>query len=710
MIRSKHRQTFLWQGLLILLPVVALASAGMFLLRHDRVLAEQEARDGAQLTASQLAQRLASDLGERMEQYREASLHFQNELGAASGALHFHDEAARTYARQLYETWQSAHPELALAAQPFCNATVSRAPDLQRPREYTTPEPPDWLAQLSPEQSRHWHEAQQAVYLQTNYAEALESLKLFEESRPPSHARANARWLRMEIESANWPDAEAAVRFAKSDMIGWNVRAESGIPIGHLVCYHALRRLPAEDALPDTLLQNIGWNVTTQPSMLVPALLDKLRAVASGLPGEPVAALSQLWDAHEKTRDVLRAFHEQHPAAAQEGLYWATAADGDYLLLVRDAGLTLTVDEQPPEGALAVYIFPRELVNQTLQALGSAPLLPSYVAAFFELGGRHVDLKTGAFAASTPLQLLGEAEEPLRNFGVAPGVGSVRAQVLLADPDRFYAQHQRRKLLFGGLIVAAACVALVGVISALRGFRRQLRLNEMKSNFVSSVSHELRAPIASVRLMAENLESGKVSDAPKQNEYFRFIGQECRRLSALIENVLDFSRIEQGRKQYEFEPTDIVALTRESVRLMEPYAAEHGVQLECKSAIRNPQSEIEMDGKAIQQALVNLIDNAIKHSPKDTVVDISLTHHASRITLSVSDHGPGIPREEHDKIFERFYRRGSELRRETQGVGIGLSIVKHIVEAHGGCVRVESELGKGSRFVIELPVVEKLKR
>jgi signal transduction histidine kinase len=311
--------------------------------------------------------------------------------------------------------------------------------------------------------------------------------------------------------------------------------------------------------------------------------------------------------------------------------------------------------------------------------------------------------------------LLGEAEAPLQHFGVAPGIGSVRAQVVLADPDRFYAQHTRRKFLFGGLILASACAALVGVISARRNFHRQLRLNEMKSNFVSSVSHELRAPIASVRLMAENLERGKVPDMPKQNEYFRFISQECRRLSALIENVLDFSRIEQGRKQYEFEPSDIAALTRETVRLMEPYATEHGVRLELKSAIRNPQSEIEMDSKAIQQALVNLIDNAIKHSPKDAVVEIALTeqetrnanpltHHASRITLSVSDHGPGIPREEHDKIFERFYRRGSELRRETQGVGIGLSIVKHIVEAHGGCVRVESELGKGSVFIIQLPL------
>jgi signal transduction histidine kinase len=231
----------------------------------------------------------------------------------------------------------------------------------------------------------------------------------------------------------------------------------------------------------------------------------------------------------------------------------------------------------------------------------------------------------------------------------------------------------------------------------------------MKSNFVSSVSHELRAPIASVRLMAENLERGKIPDPERQGEYFHFIVQECRRLSALIENVLDFSRIEQGRKQYEFEPTNLVALTETTVKLMEPYAAEKGVNLKLEtssSPAGNGNLELDIDGRALQQALVNLIDNAVKHSPKGqtVTVEIHLTADRNAVGLSVSDHGPGIPAAEREKIFERFYRLGSELRRETQGVGIGLSVVKHIVEAHGGRVLVESEIGKGSRFTIALPL------
>jgi signal transduction histidine kinase len=207
--------------------------------------------------------------------------------------------------------------------------------------------------------------------------------------------------------------------------------------------------------------------------------------------------------------------------------------------------------------------------------------------------------------------------------------------------------------------------------------------------------------------MAENLESGKIPEPEKQKEYFRFIGQECRRLSSLIENVLDFSRIEQGRKQYEFEPTDLVALTRTTIQLMEPYAAEKGVLLELnppQSQSATTKFELEVDGRAIQQALVNLMDNAIKHSARGQTVTLEIgSESQSSFSLSVCDHGPGIPQTEQERIFERFYRLGSELRRETQGIGIGLSIVKHIVAAHGGRVTVESAPGQGSRFTIILP-------
>src|SRR5439155_11941532 len=190
--------------------------------------------------------------------------------------------------------------------------------------------------------------------------------------------------------------------------------------------------------------------------------------------------------------------------------------------------------------------------------------------------------------------------------------------------------------------------------------------------------------------------------ASKQKEYLHLMGQECRRLSGLIDNILDFSRIDDGRKQFEFSATDVEALAGETLKMLEPYAAARKVSLVLKlAAVAPPKPSAPiLDGLALRQALLNLLDNAIKHSPEGNTVTVGVEwtgiDNGGRpcVLLWVEDHGAGIPAEEHEKIFDRFYRRGSELNRETQGIGIGLTIVKHIVEAHGGRVLVRSALGR----------------
>jgi signal transduction histidine kinase len=268
---------------------------------------------------------------------------------------------------------------------------------------------------------------------------------------------------------------------------------------------------------------------------------------------------------------------------------------------------------------------------------------------------------------------------------------------------------------------AAAVIGCAFLASALglwlirRTLAKERRLNELKSQFVSSVSHELRAPIGSMRLMAEGLASGKVT-GPAADEFHRLMAGEGARLSSLIENVLDFARIEQGRKQYVMAETDIAALVNDAVKLMRPQAEARGLQLVTNLA---PLPFVpKVDAGAILQALINLLDNAIKFSnpniepgstpapaAEQSAILISLTTDADEHSwsLAVRDHGIGIPKSEQTRIFERFHRLGNELRRETTGAGIGLAIVKHIVEGHGGKVDVESALGKGSAFTITFP-------
>jgi signal transduction histidine kinase len=281
--------------------------------------------------------------------------------------------------------------------------------------------------------------------------------------------------------------------------------------------------------------------------------------------------------------------------------------------------------------------------------------------------------------------------------------GQVTATAFLREPKNLYAQQHRQITWFLSIIAASALTGVIGLLVARHAYQKQQALNRLKSNFVSSVSHELRAPIASIRLMAERLRSGKVEGSDKRNEYFDFIEQESRRLARLVENVLDFSRIEDGRKTFQFEETDITQLVSETIQLMQPHAIEKGLTLESQLGALGQEALI--DPIEIQQALINLIDNAIKYSPPGQTIEIGLEDATpGRFRLWVQDHGPGIPRGEQEKIFQRFYRIGSELERETQGVGIGLAIVRHTAEAHGGSIHIDSRPGAGSRFTLELPL------
>jgi two-component system phosphate regulon sensor histidine kinase PhoR len=283
-----------------------------------------------------------------------------------------------------------------------------------------------------------------------------------------------------------------------------------------------------------------------------------------------------------------------------------------------------------------------------------------------------------------------------------PSNSSLRCDVFLTDPALLYSRQSARARNFTLLLALSTLSAAFGLVWAHRSSRREARLNELKSNFISSVSHELRAPLASMRLLSEGLQSGRVGDRAKQREYFGFLVQECRRLSSLVENVLDFSRIERNQRTYKMEMANLREVAAAALKTISPIAEERGVNIRCEGETRD-EVIARVDALAMQQALVNLLDNAIKHSPPGENVSLGLSESRDEIRFTVADNGPGIPEPEQGKIFERFYRLGSELRRETEGVGIGLSIVKHIVDSHDGKIEVRSRPGEGAVFLVIFP-------
>jgi signal transduction histidine kinase len=258
-------------------------------------------------------------------------------------------------------------------------------------------------------------------------------------------------------------------------------------------------------------------------------------------------------------------------------------------------------------------------------------------------------------------------------------------------------------LRYNYIILAALSVLMIGGIwLTYRNVFREMKLAQLKSDFVANVSHELRTPLALIRLYAETLELGRLTSPGKYHEYYRIIREESERLTGLINNILDFSRIEAGRKEYEFKETNLAELVRSTLDSYRFQIEQNGFAFEEK--IANDIPTVTVDREAIARSLLNLVNNALKYSKDQKYIGVSLYRSNGSVNLEVQDHGIGIPKAEQEKIFEKFYRCGDPLVHNIKGSGLGLSLVRHIARAHGGDVRVESTPEKGSKFTITLPV------
>jgi len=252
------------------------------------------------------------------------------------------------------------------------------------------------------------------------------------------------------------------------------------------------------------------------------------------------------------------------------------------------------------------------------------------------------------------------------------------------------------------LMAMLALVMAAGVFFVAGAAAREVRLAELKSNFVASVSHDLKTPLALIQLFAETLELGRVRTPERAAEYYRIINGEAKKLTRLIENLLDFSRMEAGLRPYRTAPADLGEVTREVVaRLQSQF--EQG-RFNVVTRVEPGLPPVDIDTGAVQQAIENILANAMKYAREHRDIEVDVARAGADVAVRVTDHGIGIAKRDLRLVFRKFYRVDSGLGGGPQGCGLGLAIVDHTMRGHGGAVSVESEPGRGSIFTLAFPI------
>ena len=279
--------------------------------------------------------------------------------------------------------------------------------------------------------------------------------------------------------------------------------------------------------------------------------------------------------------------------------------------------------------------------------------------------------------------------------------GDVVLNLMEMDPAWIGKQTGQLRNWYFSIIVIVFMVVGLGLVSLWRNLREQVKLAQQKDDFISAVSHELRTPLTSIRMYTEMLEKNWIKSDGKRDEYYRSMRLESERLSRLVENVLDFSRLQRGRKRYEFRLGDVNECVGRVVEMMRPYAEQAGFVVETELAA---DGQSAFDNDAVMQIVINLIDNAVKyaHGGEEKKIIVRTKRDGAYVLVEVEDHGPGLAYRERKRVFDEFYRCEDEGKQGTAGVGLGLSLVRRFALAHNGFVEIMTAQPSGAVFRVAL--------
>ena len=317
----------------------------------------------------------------------------------------------------------------------------------------------------------------------------------------------------------------------------------------------------------------------------------------------------------------------------------------------------------------------------------------------------HVDERLREFSATEPFTAsawIGAERTSRPPAGGLSAEGFPFFEVMFEDA-RTAANARLRGQAFPYSMSLLALVTMLSSAFVYRAISHEAQLARLRNDFVAAVSHEFRSPLSSILALVERLESSRLRDPDKLSQYHQIIGQDARRLSALVTRLLDFAQIEEGKTVYSPERIDLVAAAREALESCRDAGRPNRISL---LGAESAPLWVRADPTALHHSIQNVIENAMKYSPPDAPVVVRCTSANGSHVVEVVDRGVGIPPAERDRIFEKFYRGSQASGLNVQGVGIGLALVRHVIESHGGSIAVESEPGEGSRFSLRLPRAE----